>query len=119
MHIDYMGSLANPLSMVINSYLATGIVPYAIKQARVSSIFKHGLKTDMNNYRPISILPYFSKLFEKVMHTRLYDCTNKLGILYPHQHGFQPNHSTAMSLLNTHDKISLAFDNDEYALRSI
>src|SRR6218665_2863689 len=70
----------------------------------------------MNNYRPISNLPYFSKLFEKVMYTRLYDYINKLEILYPDQHGFQPNHSTAMSLLNTYDKISLAFDNNEYAL---
>jgi len=70
----------------------------------------------MNNYRLISILPYFSKLFEKVMYTRLYDYIYKLEILYPDQHGFQPNHSTAMSLLNTYDKISLAFDNNEYAL---
>jgi len=43
------------------------------------------------------------------MYTRLYDYINQLGILYLDQHGFQPNHSTAMSLLNTYDKISLAF----------
>src|SRR6218665_2240395 len=83
--------LANPLSMVINSSLATGIVPSTMKQARVCLIFKHGLKTDMNNYRPISILPYFSKLFEKVVYTRLYDNIYKLEILYPDQDGFQPN----------------------------
>src|SRR6218665_3284552 len=76
----------------------------------------HNQLHKMNNYRPISILPYFSKLFEKVMYTRLYDYIYKLEILYPNQHGFQPNHSTAMSLLNTYDKISLAFDNNEYAL---
>jgi len=70
----------------------------------------------MNNYRPISILPYFSKLFHKIMYTRLYDYISKLGILYPDQHGFQPNHSTDMPLLNIYDKISLAFDNNEYAL---
>src|SRR6218665_3394362 len=50
------------------------------------------------------------------MYTRLYDYVNELEILYPDQHGFQPHHSTAMSLLNTYDKISLAFDNNEYAL---
>ena len=72
----------------------------------VCPIFKHGLKTDMNNYRPISILPYLSKLFEKVMYTRLYNYINKLEILHPDQHGFQPNHSTAMSVLNTYGKLN-------------
>src|SRR6218665_62140 len=104
------------LPMIINSSLATGIVTSAIRQARVCPIFKHGLKTYLNNYRPISILPYLSKLFEKVIYTRLYDYINKLEILYPDQHGFQPNHSNTMSLLNTYDEISLVFDNNEYAL---
>ena len=89
---------------------------YAIKQARATPIFKNGAKTEMSNYRPISIISYFSKLFEKVMYVRLYDYINKMGILYPDQHGFQVNHSTAMSLLNIHDKISPAFDNNEYSL---
>ena len=50
------------------------------------------------------------------MYVRLYDYINKMGILYPDQYGFQASHSTAMSLRNIHDKISLAFDNNEYSL---
>ena len=65
------------LALIINSSFTTGIVPSVIKQARVTPIFKNGAKTEMSNYRPISILPYFSKLFEKVMYVRLVDYTRQ------------------------------------------
>ena len=67
----------------------------------------------MNNYRSISILPYFSKILEKVVYKRTMDfVTNyKSNILYDKQFGFRQKHSTAMALLKTVDQISEAMDN--------
>jgi Reverse transcriptase (RNA-dependent DNA polymerase) len=108
--------LATPISEIINSSFVTGIVPPALKTARVIPIFKQGTKSNPGNYRPISVLPYFSKLFEKAMYNRLYDYVIKKKILYVDQHGFQAGHSTVMSLLNIQDKISQAIDNKEFSV---
>ena len=108
--------LATPLSEIINCSFATGIVPPALKIAKVTPIFKQGDKSELGNYRPISVLPYFSKLVERAMYNRLYDYVLKKKILYLNQHGFQTGHSTAMSLLNIQDKISQAIENNEYSV---
>ena len=108
-----MDLLASPLSEVINCSLRTGIVPSDIKLAKITPIYKQGNKNEVSNFRPISILPFFSKLFERVMYDRLYSFINQNKILYPFQHGFQREHSTFMSLLDIQDKISQAMDNNE------
>jgi exonuclease III len=108
--------ITTPLVDIINCSLSTGIVPDGMKMSTVTPIFKQGNKTDPTNYRPISILPYFSKLLEKVMYHRLYDYIVKRNILYPFQHGFRSGHSTVMSLLNIQDKVTQAIDNNEYSI---
>ena len=60
-----------PLSKIINSSFISGIFPQQLKIARITPIFKNGLKTNPSNYRPISSLPYISKIFERCMTTRL------------------------------------------------
>ena len=55
------------LTFIINLSFTTGIFPDAWKLARVSPVFKEGLKTDPNSYRPISVLPVVSKLIERVV----------------------------------------------------
>src|SRR6218665_36205 len=99
-----------------NSF-STGIVPEALKIAKVVPIFKGGNSEDIANYRPISILPYFSKILEKVMYERLYSYVKNMNILYPNQHGFQSGHSTSMALLDMPDRVSNAIDAREYAIR--
>jgi hypothetical protein len=108
--------LAGPLSEVINCSLRKGIVPMAIKTARVLPIYKQGTKSEVSNYRPISILPFFSKFYERVLYDRLFSYIKQKNILYPLQHGFQPAHSTSMSLLDIQDKISAAIDNKQFSL---
>lgn len=108
--------LATPLAEVINCSLRKGIVPLEIKMARVVPIFKQGSKSELSNYRPISVLPFFSKFYERVLYDRLFSYVKQRSILYPLQHGFQPEHSTYMSLLDIQDKISAAFDKNEYSL---
>src|SRR6218665_383787 len=108
--------IAVPLSNIINCSIETGIVPHEMKKSTITPIFKQGDREDVANYRPISIVPYFSKLLEKVMYQRLYSYVSKMDILYTSQFGFRSGHSTAMALLNMQDKISQAIDNNEYSI---
>ena len=65
--------LAPILSNLINKSLATGIFPKSLKRAKIFAIFKNKDKLDVANYRPISILPVISKVYEKVFYNRLHD----------------------------------------------
>jgi len=108
--------LANPLAEIINCSFTNGEVPMEIKTAKVVPIFKQKKKNELSNYRPISILPYFSKIFEKLMYDRLFAFVNHKNLLYPLQHGFQPGHSTFMSLLDIQDRITKAMDSNEFSI---
>ena len=61
------------LTNIINKSLTTDVFPDSHKKARVTPIPKEGDKCNLSNYRPISVLPVFSKVFEKVAYTQLYD----------------------------------------------
>ena len=63
-----------------------------MKIARVISLFKAGDRSLFTNYRPISILPSFSKFLKKVVYNRLYNYLGKLEILCDNQFGFRKNH---------------------------
>src|SRR6218665_2915331 len=106
----HLHRIATTLSIIINCSLNTGIVPDAIKIAKIVPILKKGEKNDVSNYRPISILPYFSKFYVKLMYKRLSDYV-KIS-----QHGFQQGHSTYMALINMQDRITKAIDNNEYSV---
>ena len=108
--------ISTPLTHIINNSFSTGIVPTALKSAKVVPIFKQGSTEELSNYRPISILPCFSKLLEKIMYNRLYDYVIKMKILFPFQHGFQAGHSTSMSLLTIQDNISNVIDKKEFSI---
>ena len=108
--------VAAPLSDIINSSFSTGIVPSPLKMAKVIPIYKQGNTQDITNYRPISVLPFFSKVLEKLMYQRLYNYVDKMNILYSNQHGFQSGHSTSMALLDMQDKIADAIDDNKFSL---
>ena len=76
---------------------------------------KNRQKTNVSNYRPISLLPILSKVIEKVVHEQTTKFLNDNNIFYKYQSGFRNNHSTDLflSLLND-DKILKGFDNGVY-----
>jgi hypothetical protein len=108
--------IAHPLSLRINSSMSTGLVPNAMKIAKVIPIYKQGDKDLVTNYRPISILPFFSKILEKIIHTRLLAYVQKHNFLTVSQHGFQPGQSPLLSLIDLQDHISDAIDHNHFAV---
>ena len=106
-------NIAQPLVTIINTWLSTGVFPESLKIAKVIPVFKADDPTLFSNYRPISILPAFSKLFEKVMYNRLINFLNLHNILYSKQFGFRNNHSTALALIDLINNISSAIDRNE------
>ena len=108
--------VAAPLSSIINHSLLTGCFPDCLKLAKVCPIFKSGDGSLIENYRPISVLSCFSKVFEKIMFNRLVSYLDRLNIINPNQYGFRKNHSAYMALLDLHDKITEAWDKNEFAI---
>ncbi|XP_073235694.1 uncharacterized protein [Porites lutea] len=100
-----------PLTYIINLSLNSGVVPQEMKIARVIPLFKSGDKSLFTNYRPVSVLPVFSKFLERIVYNRLINFLNKYDILSHNQYGFRKNYSTAHALIQLYDKISNALDN--------
>ena len=61
---DVAPVIAKPITYLVNLTISTGLIPAERKDARVTSIFKSGARNDVNNYRPISVLPLVSKIME-------------------------------------------------------
>ena len=102
------------LAQIFNESLSVGIFPDKLKYAKVIPIHKKGSPTDPSNYRPISLLSVFSKIFEKLIHRRLYDFLDKLNIFYPLQFGFREKHSTNHALISMTEAIRNTIDNQKY-----
>ena len=104
--------IAEPIAHIINLSIISGIVPDEMKIARVIPLFKAGDRSIISNYRPVSILPSFSKFLERV-YNRLLSYLNRFKILCDNQYGFRKNHSTSFALIDLYDKISDAIDSKE------
>ena len=86
-------SFTSALTKVINSSFREGNFPQQLKVARVVPIHKGGAKTNVANYRPISLLNSFSKVYEKIMHNRILNFLESNNSLYEGQYGFRPGRS--------------------------
>ena len=106
--------IINPLCKLINHSFKTGIFPDAVKISKVIPIFKAGSTHDVNNYRPISLLSIFSKIIEKLMHTRLYLFIEQHKAIFISQFGFQKNKSTMHSLIEIVEKIKFCIEENKY-----
>ena len=105
--------IVEPLTEIINVSLVSGCIPDTLKIAKVLPIFKTGDPEKLENYRPISILPAFSKLYEKVVYNRIYKYLTNHNLLYNNQFGFHRNHFTYMALNQLVNNITSAIDNRE------
>ena len=86
--------ISQSLTIIINQMLTTGIFPDAFKLSKVIPLFKKGDSSLLVNYRPISLLPTISKIFERVIHDQMYEYFNQFNLLTEQQYGFRKQHST-------------------------
>ena len=108
--------IAQPLAHIFNLSLSSGIVPSQLKIARVVPIFKSGDRHDLTNYRPISVLPAFSKILERLVHKRLYSFISRFDLLHDSQFGFRSNRSTYMAIMEAYTNIVTNLDNKMHTL---
>ena len=97
--------IAEPLKIIINQTFKTGIFPKKLKVAKIIPIYKKGDNRILSNYRPISILPSVSKVFERVMHDQLHEYFTQHKLYYDSQYGFRPKHSTEFAALEIADRM--------------
>ena len=95
--------IVESLCNIFNLSIATGVLPDCWKIARVAPIFKSGQSDDRSNYRPISVLPFLSRLFEKVVFNQLYEYLDKNKLIHYKQSGFRSLHSAITCRLKSTD----------------
>ena len=93
------------MSQLVNASFRDGIFPQQLKCARVIPIHKGGSRSTASNYRPISLLPCISKIFEKCMHARILDYMESNNLLYEGQYGFRPGRSCEHALLTAQNHL--------------
>ena len=86
------------LSNFFNEFMLSGFFPTRLKVGQVTPVFKKGNPQLLDNYRPVSVLPIFSKIFEKIIYNRLYSFLIAKNVLYDKQFGFRRNHSTSHAI---------------------
>lgn len=91
--------IAPALTHIFNLALQYGIFPEKMKMSRVTVIFKGGDRNDTSNYRPISIIPVFSKGLEKIIFSRVSSFFDRHSVLSDAQFGFRKGRSTETALL--------------------
>ena len=102
--------LCKSLTLIINQMLTSGIFPDAFKTAKIIPIHKKGDSALLSNYRPISLLPTISKIFERIIYNQLYQYFNDNGLLAEQQYGFRSQHSTEYAATKLIDHISQEMD---------
>ena len=111
-----MHSLSPILKYLFNNCMHCCIFPNQLKVAKVLPLYKSGDTNNVSNYRPISILPIFSKLFEKLLYSRLKNFFDINHVINNDQYGFRAQHSTSHALHSAVSSISKALNSKNKCL---
>ena len=104
--LKYVKNEVSPaLTLIINQSFATGIFPNRLKIARVLPLFKKEDEKLLSNYRPISLLPVISKIFERAMFAQLYTYFKDNNLFCQNQYGFLQGLSTELAAMELTDRI--------------
>lgn len=98
------------LAHLVNLSFKNGQFPSSLKFSVVVPLFKKGEKDDIGNYRPITLIPVLSKIFEKTFHKRLTSFCTRFSIIRSEQHGFQKGKSTSLACFKIIKQISYFMD---------
>ena len=102
--------ISKPLTLIINQMLESGIFPDSLKIAKIIPLYKKGNINSITNYRPISLLPTLSKVFERVIFNQLYLYLDHNNLLSEEQYGFRANHSAELAAIKLADYIVQEID---------
>lgn len=108
--------LATPLSHIINLSFEKGVFPERLKFSKVKPLFKKGDEADMGNYRPITLIPVISKIFEKAMAKRVNSFIAHHKIIKREQYGFQEGKSTSLACFSLVKYVTEALNNKHLTL---
>jgi hypothetical protein len=103
-----------PLSIIFNKCITEGTFPDKMKTAHIIPIYKGKSKKELTNYRPISLLTSLSKLFEKIIHTRIYKFLTNNNLLNDYQFGFRSNTNTVDTITSFLGNLIQKIENGEY-----
>ena len=109
-------SYLKPLTYLINRSFTEDVFPEELKLARVVPILKAGDPSQIANYRPISVLTFFSKVFEKIMYNCILKFMDDNHVFYEHQYGFRQKHSTQQAIITLVDKIITSLDKGDIVI---
>ena len=104
--------IAPLLTGIFNQTVEQGLFPDVLKHAKVLPLFKKNENFLFCNYRPVSLLPSVSKVFERIMYNQMYNYFTKLKVFYKSQYGFRKFHSTELATLELVDRITHSMDNN-------
>ena len=100
---------------MFNVCLSEGTYPDLLKIAKVVPIFKKGECNKMTNYRPISLLSQFNKIFEKLLYTYIYSHLTRFNMISDHQFGFRKNCSPTLAINKSYDELLTSIDQGLYS----
>ena len=107
---NIMANILDPFTHLCNISLVTGVFPDGMKCAKVVPLFKGGDKKQFTNYRPISLLPQFSKILEKVYCKRLVNFIEINNVLHENQYGFRSSRCTSHAIAALVEDITDSFE---------
>ena len=107
-------AISEPLATLINKSMETGCMPDALKIAKIIPIYKSKETDQFKNYRPISLLPSISKIFEKIVYKRLYHFMKSK--LSSKQYGFRAKRSTIQAVTELYVDIIDSFESNNMTM---
>ena len=103
-------SIVPPLSKIIRNAIKSGIFPDEWKKGNIVPVHKKANKQFIANYRPISLLPIFAKIFEKLIYNSLFEYFHTNNFLSANQSGFRTGDSCVFQLISITHELYKAFD---------
>ncbi len=103
-----------PLCYLANMSLQQSLFPTAEKCGKITPIFKSDCRGSFDNYRPISVLPIFSKVLERLVHQQIYEYLESKKLLNQNQYGFRRGRCTTQAITLLSDHIRMHMDKGNY-----
>ena len=104
------------LTAQFNNLMAEGTFPSILKVGKITPVYKKDNEQLLENYRPVSTLPIFGKIFEKIIYSRLYGFFVSNGSIHKSQFGFRKGHSTSHALNYSVYNINKALKENNHVL---